>query len=140
MNLTGAAGGHFEGLRIGYLPQGVTLWSTYTSQGGERDYRSRTWRADGKSITLTAEWLHGRPLTRWARQSLDLRLESPTPMHGEAAVHRSEDGSALVWKGRHGEGYALTAAGGLGDELDRVFAGLTPDVPGQLGGSPHGPG
>ncbi|QFY11403.1 hypothetical protein GBF35_36795 [Nonomuraea phyllanthi] len=120
----GAPGGVFEGLRLGYLPEGVQLRSTRTVEMDGRDYRTRTWAGpNNRSVTLTAEWPHGRTLTAWARKIPGLRLDGPTWMHGKA-VHPSKDGSARVWEGPYGQIFALTATGGLQGELDRIVAGV----------------
>ncbi|KAB8192244.1 hypothetical protein FH608_026500 [Nonomuraea phyllanthi] len=51
----GAPGGVFEGLRLGYLPEGVQLRSTRTVEMDGRDYRTRTWAGpNNRSVTLTA--------------------------------------------------------------------------------------
>ncbi|NRQ30778.1 hypothetical protein HII36_02850 [Nonomuraea sp. NN258] len=126
---TGPAGGVFEGMRIGYLPDGVHLSGVSELGGADVHPRVKRWEgADGRAVALYSERRPGLDLARWADELKGLRLGPPTQVNGRN-VHPALTGDARVWTAPTGQTFALSVTGNLADELDRILAGIVPVPP-----------
>lgn len=122
MRFTGVADDVFEGLRIGYLPDAVSLLSPSAPDGWTE---RRWWGENGAQVHLIA--VRGsdattldRFLQEWGGRLSGLRRE------GEAYLATFEGGRARVWLQQRGLVFVLSVHGWIRTEFERIVAGITP--------------